>query len=191
MRKATIIWLLTTVSVLLAVSVWATESGGEASSAAAWKDFGWRVLNFVLFAAIVYKLAGKKIRDFFSGRRQQISSELDDLQNRKSKAQSKLNDVEKSIQDMESKRKEILDQAQKQGESLQRGIIEKAHQDAEKITNQARVKAEQEMRQTMDRMKAELADQIIGSAETLIKEKLSKQEQEKLIDNYLTKVVLN
>ena len=191
MRKAKIIWLIAGVSLLLAVGAWAAEQGGEASSAAAWKDFGWRVLNFVLFAAIIYKLAGKKIKEFFSGRRQQISSELDDLESRKSKAKSKLSEVEKSISDMESKRQEIIDQAKKQGESLRQGIIAKAEEDAEKIKKQARIKAEQERRQTMDALRSEMADEIVDSAEKMIKEKLGKKDQEKLIDNYLTKVVLN
>ncbi|MCF8039345.1 MAG: F0F1 ATP synthase subunit B [Desulfohalobiaceae bacterium] len=191
MRKAKIIWLITGVSLLLAAGAWAAENGGEASSAAAWKDFGWRVLNFVLFAAIIYKLAGKKIKEFFSGRRQQISSELDDLESRKSKAKSKLSEVEKSISDMESKRQEIIDQAKKQGESLRQGIIAKAEEDAEKIKKQARMKAEQERRQTMDALRSEMADEIVDSAEKMIKEKLGKKDQEKLIDNYLTKVVLN
>lgn len=191
MRKAKIIWLITGAALLLAVSAWAAENGGEASSAAAWKDFGWRVLNFVLFVAIIYKLAGKKIREFFSGRRQQISSELEDLENRKAKAKSKLSEVERSISDMESKRQEIIDQAKNQGESLRQGIIAKAHEDAEKIKKQARMKAEQERRQTMDALRSEMADEIVDSAEKMIKEKLGKKDQEKLIDNYLTKVVLN
>ncbi len=191
MRKATSILVITGVSVLLAAGALAAEHGGGSSNLAAWKDFGWRVLNFVLFVAVVYKLAGKKIKEFFSGRRQQIGSELEELENRKAKAQSKLEDVEKSIADMESKRQEILDDAKKQGEILRQGILEKAYQDAEKIKQQAKVKADQEMQQMMDSLRSEMAEKIIDSAEKMIVDKLGQKEQDQLIDNYLTKVVLN
>lgn len=191
MRKATSILVITGVSVLLATGALAAEQGGESSNLAAWKDFGWRVLNFVLFVAVVYKLAGKKIKEFFSGRRQQIRSELEELEKRKAKAQSRLEDVEKSIADMDSKRQEILDDAKKQGEILRQGILEKAHQDAEKIKQQAKVKADQEMQQMMDSLRSEMAEKIIDSAQKMIVDKLGQKEQDQLIDNYLTKVVLN
>ena len=191
MRKTTWIFLITGAVFLLAASVGAAEQGAESSNLAAWKDFGWRVLNFVLFVGVVYKLVGKKVKEFFSGRRQQIGAELEELEKRKAKAQTKLEDVEQSIADMESKRREILDDARKQGETLKQGIIEKAQQDAEKIKNQAKVKAEQEMQQMMDALRAEMAEKIIASAEKTIVDKLGKNEQEQLIDNYLTKVVLN
>ena len=191
MRKATSIFGITGLFVLLAAGALAAEHGGEASNLAAWKDFGWRVLNFVLFVGVIYKLVGNKVKDFFSGRRQQIGSELEELEKRKAKAQSKLDDVQKSIADMDSKREEILDEAKKQGDILRRGIIEKAHQDAEKIKQQAKVKADQEMQQMMDALRSEMAEKIIDSAEKLIVDKLGQKEQDQLIDNYLTKVVLN
>ena len=191
MRKATSILGITGLSVLLAAGALAAENGGEAYNLAAWKDFGWRVLNFVLFVGVVYMLAGKKIKEFFSGRRQQIGSELEELEKRKARAQSKLDDVQKSIADMDSKRQEILDEAKKQGEILRQGIIEKAHQDAEKVKQQAKVKADQETQQMMDALRAEMAEKIIDSAEKMIVDKLGQKEQDQLIDNYLTKVVLN
>ena len=40
-------------------------------------------------------------------------------------------------------------------------------------------------------MRAQMADEIIVAAEKLLAEKLTANEHEKLIDKYLTKVVLN
>lgn len=43
----------------------------------------------------------------------------------------------------------------------------------------------------METMRAEMADHIIAAAEKMLQEKLTGEEHEKLIDKYLTKVVLN
>jgi F-type H+-transporting ATPase subunit b len=173
---------------LPAAAAFGAEQGG---SWAAWKDFGWRVLNFIIFAAIIYKFIGQRTKDFFSGRREQISSELQDLQDRKASAEKRLQEVERSIANLEQERKEILDQARQQGEAIRQSIIDKANESAERIREQARVKASQEMQQMVDELRDEMADRIIESAQKIIVSRLSKEEQDRLIDEYLTKVVVN
>lgn len=184
-------WILLGVSVcvLTASAAGAAEGGGN--SAAAWKDFMWRVLNLVLFLGIVYKLAGKRIKEFFSGRKESIRNELQELEDRKANASKELQRVEDSIAGLDQERQAILDEAHKQGQAAREAILAKAHEDAEKIKEQARVKAEQETQIMLESLRAEMADKIIQSAEKMLTEKLSKKEQEKLVDKYLTKVVLN
>jgi F-type H+-transporting ATPase subunit b len=164
---------------------------GGHGSAAAWKDFMWRVLNLALFLGIVYKLAGQRIKEFFSGRKESIRNELQDLENRKGEAAKELQRVEDSIAGLNQERQAILDEAQKQGQAAREAILAKAHEEAEKIKEQARLKAEQETQMMLESLRAEMADRIIESAEKMLTEKLSKKEQEKLVDKYLTKVVLN
>ena len=43
----------------------------------------------------------------------------------------------------------------------------------------------------LDAMRAEMAEQIVAATEKLLAQKLSASEHTKLIDKYLTKVVLN
>ncbi len=173
------------------VLITATDALAAGSGPEAWKDFGWRVLNLVLFLGIVYKLAGKRIKEFFSGRKESIRNELQELEDRKANAAKELQRVEDSIAGLDQERQAILDEAQKQGQAAREAILAKAHEDAEKIKEQARVKAEQETQLMLESLRAEMADKIIESAEKMLSEKLSKKEQEKLVDKYLTKVVLN
>ena len=189
MNKKCWILLGAGVCVLTATGALAAEAGH--GSAAAWKDFLWRVLNLALFLGIVYKLAGKRIKEFFSGRKESIRNELQDLENRKGEAAKELQRVQDSIAGLDRERQAILDEAHKQGQAAQEAILAKAHEEAEKIKEQARLKAEQETQIMLESLRAEMADKIIESAEKMLTEKLSKKEQEKLVDKYLTKVVLN
>ncbi len=179
------------VGLLAAGSVYAASGGGESSSSAEWWDFFWRCLNLVIFLGLIWYFAGGKIREFFASRKEQISQEIETMENRKTEAEKELKDVEQRIANLESERQEILEQARQQGESIKQSIIEKAYSDAERIREQAKQRASQELEQEVNNLRAEMAERIVDSAEKIISQRLGAKEQEELIDNYLTKVVLN
>ena len=175
---------------LAAGSAYAAEGGGG-SSGAEWWDFFWRCLNLVIFLGLIWYIAGDKIKDFFGSRKERISNEIENMENRKAEAEEKLKDVEQRIANLETERRDILDQARQQGEAIKESIIENAHADAQRIREQAEQRASQELEQEVNNLRAEMADRIVESAEKIISERLGAKEQEELIDKYLTKVVLN
>lgn len=178
--------------VLLATGV-AQAAGGAASGESHydWTNLGFRLANFAIFIAIIYYAAGKKLIAFFGGRRKGIEQELNDLETRKTDAKKQLGDVEKRIADLENERQAILKEYQAQGEALKAAIISKAEVSAKQIVEQAKKSAENEVKYAKDAMREELADMIVEATEKMLKERLDGKEQEKLIDKYLTKVVLN
>ena len=155
------------------------------------KNYGLRVANFVIFAFLLYKFAGSKIKDFFVGRRDGIKQDLDDLQSRQAAAEKKLKEVETGIANMAKEKEAILAQAKEQGEAIKAAIIAKAKKDAEALTEQAKRTASNEAQAAVDRIRAELADMVVAAAEKVVAEKLSAEDHDKLVDEYLTKVVLN
>lgn len=179
--------------VLAVASVaYASEAGGaHGGHGLNWKDFGIRVVNFIIFIGIIYKFAGKKIAEIFGGRRKQIETQLAELADRREDAEKKLAEVEKNIANIEQEREAILAEFRAQGESLKASIIEAAQQSAEKITAQAKLTAEQEGRAAILEVRAEVAEMVVEAAERLLAEKLSAEEHDKLINDSLTKVVLN
>ena len=184
--------LTLTALVLAAAAVaFATEHGGGEHHGLNWMDFLFRVINFVIFIAIIYKFGGKAIAGFFRGRREQIETQLNDLGARKEEAEKRLRQVEESIKNIAQEREQILADFRSQGEALKASIIEKAHQTAEKIKAQAEMAAAQERRLAQEKIRAEMADLIVEAAEKILAEKLTAEEHEKLINEYLTKVVLN
>ena len=149
----------------------------EGHDAPRWGDFGWRVLNFIIFAGILWYFVGGLARKFFSGRRARISQDLQD--------------VEKRISNLESERKAILDESLAQAESVKQAVVEEAKRQAEQIVQQARRTAENEGRAMLAEVRAAIADEIVDAAEKVLAEKLTAAEHEKLITNSLNKVVLH
>ncbi len=150
----------------------------------------WRLLNAAFVITIIWRLAGSKIASFFTDRRDGIAHELDDLEARKEKARHDLMDVEKRIADLENERRAILADYQARGEALKAEIIARAEETARQIMGQARQTAQNEIDNALAAMREELADKIVEAAGRSIAGSLSDKEQEKLINSFLDKVVL-
>ena len=166
----------------------AVSSGFEQQPPAV--NFTWRILNIALVAAIVWKLAGGAIASFFTGRRDGIARELDDLEARKEKARQDLMDVEKRIASLENERAAILADYETRGEALKADIIARAEETARQITTQAKQTAQNEIDNALAAMREDLADKIVDAASQSIAGSLSAKDHEKLLNSFLNKVVL-
>lgn len=156
-----------------------------------WGDFGWRVLNFVIFAGILWYFVGGLAKRFFKGRRETIRGALDDLEERRAKAREHLAAVESRIARLDEEREAILAESRALGESLKQGIVDEAHRQAAQIVEQARLTAENEGRAMLADVRSAIADEIVDAAEKALREKLNADEHDKLIANSLNKVVLH
>lgn len=184
---------LSLIGVLAFATLAFAEGGGEGHGVDAemLKNYAFRIVNFVIFIFLIYKFGGAKIAAFFGGRRAQIKKDLEDLEIRKAEAEKRLKDVEAGIRNLEQEKAAILAEAKTQGEAIKVAIIEKAEKDAAAMKAQAATSAENEARAAFDRVRAEIADQVIAEATKIVREKLTEKDHERLVDEYLTKVVLN
>ena len=156
-----------------------------------WSDFGWRVLNIIIFVALLWKFTGKLIVNYFTGRRQGIKDGLDNLDARREAAKAQLASIEKSIANLDAERNAILEESRVQAEVGKQAILAEAHRQADAILEQARRTAENEARTMLVQVRAQIADEIVDAAEKILESKLDAAKHDKLINNSLTKVVLN
>ncbi|MFP4070795.1 MAG: F0F1 ATP synthase subunit B [Desulfovibrionales bacterium] len=189
MKRLRLVGMVAAMLLLSVAVAWAAE-GGEGGSGKL-MDLVWRFVTFAIVVGLLWKLTASRLKEFFSGRTYQIKSELDDLETRKAEAEKRLKNVHASIANLEQERREILEGFEREGEKLKESIIAGAHEAAAKIREQAELTAAQEAKLAVEGLKAEMAEKIVQTAEQLIREKLSKDEHEKLVNEYLTKVVLN
>jgi F-type H+-transporting ATPase subunit b len=169
----------------------ALASGDPDAHGLPWGNFALRVLNFALVIAVIRHFFGKKIVAFFKDRRDGIAEEIRSLEERKREAQKHLGDVEQRIADLDRECRTILQEHKTQGENMKAAIIAQAHKTAEQITASAKKTAENEINAAIGALRAEMADHIVAATETLLTQKLTAQEHAKLVDKYLTKVVIN
>jgi len=155
------------------------------------RDQIYRVINFILFLTLIYYAGGRKIFEYFPSRSREIETDLKDLDDRRKEAEKKLETVEKNIANLEQERIQILEQAKAQGESLKSQIIAKAEAQADQIKEQAQVSAQQEAKLALQEIRADLAEKVADATEAMIKKKLKAEDHKALINDSLTRVVLN
>ena len=174
----------------LAGAAWAA-GGGEPGGITETKitDFIWRSFNFVVFAAILIKLAVKPAKAFFAGRTQEIAQNLEDLESKKAAAAQALAEAEARLAQVGAERDGIIKQFMSEGEAEKAKIIAKAEMVAVRIKEMAKLTIEGETKKAAQELKREVAEQATQMAEELIKKKITSGDQKRLVEEYLTKVV--
>lgn len=169
-------------------AAFASEGSGTSNE---WVNLALRLVNIALFIGIIWKFAGKFIKDALWGRREKVEAELKNLEVQKIKAAEELKAMQEKVARVEADCEAILEENRLQAEIQRKAIIEHAQAAARQITDQARKAAESEVRILVAEVRSELADLVTEAARKNLSQALDNAEQEKLIDKYLTKVVLN
>lgn len=173
---------------LFSGAAFASEGSGTANQ---WINLGLRIINILIFIGIIWKFGGKAIKGALCGRKEKLANELKELEARKVEAEAELAAMKERVAKVEADCEAIMEEFRVQAELQRTAILEKANATARQITEQAKRTAESEMRLIVADMRAELADLVAEAAEKRLTQTLDNAEQEKLIDKYLTKVVLN
>ncbi len=149
----------------LATLAYASGDAEHAEHGLNWKDFLFRVVNFVLVFGVIAKLAGKKIVGFFRGRVTQIENQMADLDGRKAEAAKRLADIEASHQQPRRREKNASrTKYAQQGEKMRDAIIAAAEAKAVQIREQAVSAAAAETRAAVEKIRSEIADAVVESA---------------------------
>ncbi|GAB6038299.1 hypothetical protein JCM15519_28580 [Fundidesulfovibrio butyratiphilus] len=188
MKRTRLILSLAALFCLAASVAWASGGHDEPPNL---MNLALRTVNLIIVVALFWRFAGAKVKGAFVGRQQSIENGLADLDERKQAAQKRLSEVEASIASLESEKAQILAEYKAQGEALKASIVAAAEAQAERIAAQAQASAALEAKAAVDTLRAEMAEKIVEAAEALLVAKLDDKTQDKLVDDALSKVVLN
>jgi len=164
----------------------ASREGGHGGSTL-W-PFIFSVINFILFLIVLYIFALPRIKSFISERSEKIQQALKEAEETKTLAENKLKEYEKKIALLGKEVEEIRKAVEKEGEAEKERIIAAAEKEAEIIKWQAKIIAEQELKQAKVELKKELAKLSLERAEQIIKEKITKDDQARLVKDYITQI---
>lgn len=160
----------------------------EAEHAPLWKDYMWKILNFAILVIILVKFAKKPLQDFLKKRAELIEKTLNEAKEAKEAALKALQEAEERLKTKDAEVAAIVAAAKKAGEQERDRIIEESGKLKEKILEQAKTNIEYELKHAKESIKAEAVELAMELAEKKLKDKLTKTEQEKLLDESLVKI---
>jgi F-type H+-transporting ATPase subunit b len=102
--------LFTALLVLVPVFLFASEEAKEGTDIVA------RVINFSIFAGILYYLIADKAKAFFTGRTKEIADKLSSLQSKVEETKELKQQVAQKVKDSENEAKELVELAHKEAE---------------------------------------------------------------------------
>jgi len=178
--------------ILCAGPALAASGGGEHGEA---EPKGWvatdtyKVMNFGVLAIALFFILKKPLTQALNARITGIKEELESLEKRKQEAEKQLDEYNQKLTKLDGEAETLVQEYIKQGEEAKARIISEAQSTAEKLEEQAKRHIEHEFAQAKNQLQAEILQEALAKAEEIIKTKISSDDQDRLVDEYLDKVV--
>ena len=188
MKKIFILISICLFSFMIVSAAFGSSGGeGEAHSSGI-SQFIWPVINFAILVTILFVFAKKPLQNYLKNRSETIAKTLDEARQAKEAALKALEEVEEKLKLKDKEIAEILSAAERSGAQERDRIIEETGKLKERVLEQAKANIEFELKHAKESIKAEAVELAMELAEKKIKEKMTKEEQEKLLEDSLTKI---
>jgi F-type H+-transporting ATPase subunit b len=183
---------------LLAGFGYANEGGGEAhggghgghGGAAQWKDFMWRCIDFAALVLImVWAVKKADMKKALADRQAGIDKALREADELKSAAEKKFAEYNARLAQANKEAEELQKIIREDGLAEKARIVAEAKVAAERIKDQAKVMADQEIARARAELRAEASHLAVQLAEQTLKGAMGPADQDRLVGEYLTKVV--
>ena len=167
----------------------ALGASGEDAGAKGWTSTdSFRVMNFaVLVIALVFVLR-KPLSQALGARIKDIKDQLENLEARKIEAEKQLAEYSEKLSRLEKESEKIVEDYIRQGKEAKARILKEAESAADKLQTQARRNIEHEFKQAKLKLQEDIFETSLAKAEDILKGKISDEDQDRLVDEYLRKV---
>ena len=190
--KGSVIMVILVVLLFCFAGTVAASSEGEGSHEA---HKGWiatdtyRVMNFTVLVIALFFLLRKPVSQALNARIKGIKDQLSELEAKKKDAEKELATYTERLTHLEQESEKLIEEYVRQGNEAKARIIDEAKKTVEKLEEQARRNIEHEFKQAKIKLQQDILEKALVNAETLIKNNITTQDQDKLVDEYLEKVV--
>jgi F-type H+-transporting ATPase subunit b len=164
------------------------EGGHEANKGWIATDT-YRVMNFTVLVIALFFLLRKPVSQALDSRIRGIKDQLSELEAKKKDAEKELAKYTERLSHLEQEAEKLIEEYIRQGNEAKARIIDEAKKTVEKLEEQARRNIEHEFKQAKIKLQQDILEKALVNAETLIKNNITIQDQDKLVDEYLDKVV--
>ncbi|MGE0086763.1 MAG: hypothetical protein AB7S75_20350 [Desulfococcaceae bacterium] len=169
----------------------AGSSGGEHEG----EPKGWvatdtyRVMNFAVLAVALFFVLRKPVSQALNSRIDGIREHLGELEARREKAEKDLEGYRARLAALEQESEKIVADYVRQGNEARDRILKEAESAAAKLEEQAQRNIEYEFRQIRMKLQEEILEKALGRAEAMLRSGIRDEDQDRLVDEYLEKVV--
>jgi len=185
-KKAFIVCLSVAAMVALTVALAHAGEGGE--EAATGKDWMWRVIDFAFIAGLLVYLLAKPFRSAMRKRIEDIENSLVEAKAAREEALKRLADVQARLKDKDTEIQGMLKVAEDNGKKERAALIQEGERMSEDIIASAKESIDAELLKAKDALRREAALMAVELAEKMVRENIKKEDQSRIIEEYLSRV---
>lgn len=163
--------------------------GGSAPSKGWVATDSYKVWNFAVLAIALFFVLRKPVSNALSSRIKGIQENLDELETLKNEAEKRLAECNEKLYSLDKEAEKIISEYVRQGNEAKEKILKEAEAASEKLEAQARKNIANEFGKARSLLEADIFEKAIIKAEELIRNKITVEDQNQLVDEYLDKVV--
>ena len=149
-----------------------------------------QIISFLILVFILRIFLWNKVLKLLDQRKEGIVLQIKQIEDSRLSAEQLKAEYQRHLEAIDIEAKEKIKQALLEARNITDGLKKNAYQDAQKIIDNAK----QEVKYEVSRAKEELKDQIIGlaieAAETVIQDKLTEEEDRRIVEDFLDKAGL-
>jgi len=154
---------------------------------------GWRpvydivmmYVNFAILVFVIVKYGSGPIKAFLDGRKKEISKQLADVEERKTKLLLRVKEAEKELAESVARFEKIKARYVSEGERMREAMIENAREQSRRMLEMEMKKAENSFALARKQFLAELVDQAVDFASSRISSEASGEDHEKILSTYV------
>jgi len=177
------------ISFLFTLTSPAFASNSEGGHGASWLDWLWRIINFGILIVLLWILVKKfNLKEILNRRSEDIQKAIRNADEAKETARKGLEEIRLRLSQKDKEIETIIDIARLDGEKEKVSLIQEGERIGEGIIRQTRENIEQEMRKARESLREEAVNLALELAEGKIKENIKKEDQEKILIEYLKKM---
>jgi F-type H+-transporting ATPase subunit b len=147
-----------------------------------------QVVTFLLLLFLLRIFAWKKLLAVLDARKNRIASEFKKIEETKQEVAALRSDYQERLAKIEEIAGQKIEEALAQGKKITEEVRKKALEEAAEIIENAKANIKYELAAAKEELKAKIVDLTISATEYVIREKLTSEDDNKLVEDFLKDV---
>lgn len=149
-----------------------------------WWDLGWTIVNFLVLAGVIVKVARQPLKDFLRSQREAVSRELAEMEEHKKEAQAERERLQKMTANLEQELEEFERLLSEQAAKERQARLEEARAESKLVLERAELWAEQALVKARRRLAHEMLELATDMAMQKIQASITDQDQARLLEQF-------
>lgn len=147
-----------------------------------------QIVNFLVLLFLLRAFAWKPILKLLDERRDNIAAEFKKIEDQKREAEKIKSEFEQKLRGIEDVAKVKIQEMMAGADKATQGIKDDAHREAARIIKKAEIDTKYESVKAKEEIKGEIANLVLGATELLLEEKITEEQDKKLVREFIERL---